>query len=136
MAYRPAAYLATSSASFPMPLGMFPNKMLLHEWDVGLGTRTLQHDVLGQTRPAVAQFLIRPNKADHRPGQFHLVRGPFGRFALRQSPMRGLLAPHLRRPPRAGLERAVEGHRLDGIALDAGQVVDVGDELPDRLTIS
>ena len=33
------------------------------------------------------------------------------------------------------LEGAVERHRLDGIAFDAGQVVDIGDEFPDRLTI-
>jgi hypothetical protein len=49
--------------------------------------------------------------------------------------MHGLLATHLRRAPRAGLERPVKGHRLDGIALETGQVVDIRDELPDRLTV-
>ena len=97
-------------------------KILFHDRDIRLGTRPLQHDVLTQTRPAIGQFLVRPSKADHRPGQLHLVHGPFGRLDLGQSPMRGFLAPHLRRPPRAGLEGAVERHRLDGIALDAAKL--------------
>ena len=48
------------------------------EWDVRLGTRTIQHDVPGQARPAAGQLLVRPGEADHRPGQLHLGHRPLG----------------------------------------------------------